>query len=401
MDGRKMTMMRHNVLRRTVCVAATAGVLVCAVMACDMNVREAGFLNNAGGPYYQEQFTLMLVAPEKTAEAITLTNGIGTICTEARDSNLETLLMVTNKLDETGRKELEAYGVDFTKLPVSMLLRGGETGLRQVFSVPGLLKAEDLRSIIQSPAKLDLRKLLLDNSNYCVVVILDCADKPANARARKAAEAAVAKHREKLPTQTIPIMTVDRTKPGEKYFLAELGLKDETQAPIALVVFGKGRLASSMLTGDDIKDEALANMFLFLNRNASDCTPDAVYVPGSTVDMIMPWTREMDAKMFDAIAKSGAVPDLIPGGGMGMPAPERATEAPAQEPAPAASIAGAGAAREKSAVKESSSSPKKVAPRVPADEGISPFVYLLPIIMVVVLVIAGFVWFSFAGRRER
>lgn len=394
-------MKRYNILRWTACAAATAGVFVCVVLACDMNVREAGFLNNAGGPYYQEQYTLMLVTPEKNAEAVALTNGIGTMCTEARDSNMETLLIVTNKLDEAGRKEMEAYGVDFNKLPVSMLLRGGETGLRQVFSVPGLIKVEDVVSIIQSPAKLDLRKLLLDNSNYCAVVILDCADKAANAKAKKAAEAAIAQHHEKLPTQKIPIMTVDRAKPAEKYFLSELGLKDETKAPIALVVFGKGRLVSSILTGDDIKDDVLANMFLFLNHNASDCTPDAVYVPGSTVDMIMPWTREMDAKMFDAIAKSGAVPDLMPGGGAGMPLPEQTPGAPVQEPDLSASAKGPGVTNGKAASARDSSVPKKAAAGGKIDEGISPFVYLLPIIIVVVLVIVGFAWVSFAGRRER
>ena len=82
------------------------------------------------------------------------------------------------------------------------------------------------------------------------------------------------------------------------------------QVSLCAVVFGKGRVAVPILRGAEITSEALNRMFAFLRANASDCTPDAVYLPGSIVDMIMPWNRRLDALINAAIAKSGAVPDL-------------------------------------------------------------------------------------------
>jgi hypothetical protein len=63
-------------------------------------------------------------------------------------------------------------------------------------------------------------------------------------------------------------------------------------------------------TGASIEREVLLGAFAFLHHNASDCNEDPVDVPGATRDLLCAWSPELSMRMVQAVAESGAVPDM-------------------------------------------------------------------------------------------
>jgi hypothetical protein len=179
-----------------------------------------------------------------------------------------------------------------------------------VFNLPHLLPTDDIRLLAQSPAKMKLHALLANNTNYCATLLIAGPAAEANARAEKAVREAIKACLPSLPGQNIPFVKVDPALPDERMFFKELGVVTGKE-PVCAVVFGKGRIVAPLLKGDDITAEQIGEMFTFLQTNASDCTPDAVYLPGSVMDMIFPWSDKLDKQVYEAIAKSGVVPDLV------------------------------------------------------------------------------------------
>jgi hypothetical protein len=305
--------MKNNITRPRVWLAHVlvllAGCLgVC--LACDLNVRETGFLNNAGGPYFPMQYKLVLVATNETPAIKELVARMQKL--EAGDlagCNLSVTVLAADKLSAKERELMKQDGIPADKLPLSCLLVQSQFERNVVFTENRLFTEEDVRALALSPAKLKLQGLLSENGNYCVFVLVAGADKKSAAQAEKEIDAAIKACSARLEKQKIKLLKIDRSAPAEKLFLRELGIEAGNET-VCAAVFGKGRVAVPILKGIEITTDRASEQFAFLQANASDCTPDAVYLPGSVIDMILPWTDKMDAKMYMDIAKSGVVPDL-------------------------------------------------------------------------------------------
>lgn len=280
-------------------------------IACDLNVRETGFLNNAGGPYFPVQYKLVMIADGETADFKQLAIATEKLMVKELDGcNLAVALFSADKISQNDRQSMKEDGINLEKLPVTFLFSQTTTGRSIIFTENRLFSAEDVLAMAASPAKMNLQGLLSDNNNYYVIVMLAGSDNKANVMAEKAINAGIKECAPRLAKQKIKLLKVDKTAKAEKAFLKELGVDPGTE-PACAVVFGKGRVVTPILKGADITAATMARMFAFLQANASDCTPDAVYLPGSVMDMIMPWTDKLDAKLYAAIAKSGVVPDLV------------------------------------------------------------------------------------------
>jgi hypothetical protein len=276
-----------------------------------MNVREAGFLNNAGGPYFPEQYKLVMIADRETPEVSQITNQIEKLVTGTlAGCNFSVALFVADKISETDRKLMAEDGINLGELPVSFLFTERGTGRFVVFKENRLFTEEDILMLTTSPARMSLQNLLSDNSNYNVVVMIQGTNKDANTKVENEIAAAIKECAPRLGKQEIKLLKVDKSDKAEKEFLRELGVEASAE-PVCAVVFGKGRIVVPLLKGNDITSATLINMLTFVQANASDCTPDAVYLPGSVIDMIMPWNEKLDARVYEAIAKSGVVADLM------------------------------------------------------------------------------------------
>jgi len=291
--------------------SALSPVLLAGIcLACDLNVRETGFLNNAGGPYYPMQYRLIMIAAAESPETRQLADALAKIeKAELQESNLGITLFTADKISARDRALMKEDGVDLEKIPQTFLFVQNQFERKILFTENRLFTVEDVRALAVSPAKKNLQGMLANNDHYCVAVLIAGSDKKATSQAEKAIQAGIKVCAPRLMKQKIAYLKVDKGDRDEKRFLQELELAAGTE-PACAMIFGKGRMVVPMLKGAEITSERIEEMFSFLQANASDCTPDAVYLPGSVVDMILPWSDKLDAKMYEAIAKSGVIPDL-------------------------------------------------------------------------------------------
>lgn len=379
--------------------AAVAACITTFIIACDMNVREAGYLNNMGGPYFPEQYALVIVSGEGKADPKGFEDKLGKVCgSNLAGMNFTAQMMDIKSLDEAVKKELTASGIDLSKLPVSILSRSKDTVLN-VQSIEGIQTAEDVKALIASPKRLELHALLTNNANYCVATLLASADRAANQKAAAQIAKAIEEYQPRIPNQKIPVFTVDRSAAAEKYFLAEYGVPADNKEPVCLVVFGKGRVVNSVRIGEQITSEQVGRNFEFLGANASDCVPGAVYLPGTVSDLIMPWSQQIDRQIFLAIAKSGVIPELAPAVAEleGTPAEGGGESAPAVVPAAGSNTVGASSSAATSEQPVKAVTPV-AAPAAPEGNPMLVKVVLGTVGLLAIVVIAS--WFIFLRRSS-
>lgn len=277
---------------------------------CTLNVREAGFLNNMGGPYYPVQYRLVMIAATENDKTKKLNEALAKLNKEELEgSNLSVVLFTADKIDPRDREYMKEDGIDLTKLPQTFIFSQANYDRNVIFTEQRLFSIDEIRSFLNSPAKKRLQKLLTDNNNYSVAMLITGNDKQANKQAEKVVKDGLNATKSMLPKQKVPFFEVSLTDPKEKNFLRELAVSTN-DVPAMAMVFGKGRIVMPILRRGDIDNDHIEYMLGFLLTNASDCIPDAVYLPGSVEDMIMPWNNKLDEAMYEAIAKSGVVPDL-------------------------------------------------------------------------------------------
>ena len=189
--------------------------------ACDVDVRENGFVTGQGMPYMLREYALYFldrkVSPEMKAHAERLQK----LCYEKMAvTNLVVDTAALDELSEDNIKELKSGGVDLSSLPVTVLISGSGTFM----TAPGLLGEAGVRALVVSPKKKKLKDLLADTGNYCVLVFVPSGEEKADAAAMARTKAALAAHRKEYPTQVMPVLRVDRDDPAEAFLLSELGV---------------------------------------------------------------------------------------------------------------------------------------------------------------------------------
>jgi len=203
-------------------VLAAAAALAAPGHACDMNVREAGFITQAGFPYAPRPYMLWYVCSKPTPEDRTYAERTEALCRE-RGLNLSVTLIDTSRLSAGMLKTLRDQGVSTDALPTSAVVRvGGEMGAFLI--QPGRLDENAIRALGMSPKKREMKKLLSRESNYCVLLFIPGGNAQADAAALGRLRAAAEAHTRAKPRQAMPILELDRANPAESFLLAELGV---------------------------------------------------------------------------------------------------------------------------------------------------------------------------------
>ncbi len=150
--------------------------------ACDMDVREAGFLTQAGQPYEPGRCQFWYVCRKPTSQDRAYVVALQKLCRDGH-VNLEPVLIDVSRLSPSMLKSLAQRKIDVAKLPVSALPDlVGERGT--YMKMPGKMPEARLRTLINSSLRTRLRDLLADSSNYCAIVFSPGPDVGESQRAR-------------------------------------------------------------------------------------------------------------------------------------------------------------------------------------------------------------------------
>lgn len=298
-------------MRRLALFASAAAVMVAAAAplarACDINVREAGYITNSGAPYGPRSYVIWFLCPKETPEAKAGAARVDRLVAgELSVCNLAGEVLGLEGLSAEERKDIEKRGIDPGKVPGCAVGRPGMDGAEILQVTSGTLDDAAVKALVLCPQKVALGKLLEDPGNYCVVLFSPGKDAKASEAALAVVKDTLKEHAAGQPNQKIPILTIDRSAPADAFFMAELGIKAENEAPYAGVIFGLGCLLQPTFTGAEITKEALASHLDFLNHNASDCGADPVFVREATVDLLMRWDPERVDKIAEELAKAAA-----------------------------------------------------------------------------------------------
>ncbi len=281
------------------------------VAACEMNVREAGFIDNRGGFYQPRPYVLCIFyrnnAKAMNAYADEMNHYISSRLAE---SNLSVEILPIDKLTPQDRDAVNELNIRLAALPRTVIARKTPWGLQALSAISGLPSREVIGSMICSRKKQKMKQLLCDNRNYCIMLYCPGGDDRQNQAALGKIRAVIAEHTGTCPEQKIPVMTLDRKDRDEEFFVRELGIEKGDPRPVVAVIFGKARLLLPVHRGDEINRKILFRQLAFLNHNASDCGPDAVDIPAATMDLLLQWEPALDGKILQAIAESGAIPGL-------------------------------------------------------------------------------------------
>ncbi len=304
-------MTRNRIL--TIAASLALAAAVTSAQACQYNVREAGFLAGNGVPYRPASCRLLYVCKLQNTKALKYIKELRTyIGKELKGTNVMPVLYALNKLPEKMVTQLkERYRLDPEKLPVTIVVRAFDPQSEVLFQTNGELPPEMIRSFALSPWKIELKRALLNTSNYCVAVFAPGADKEKSAAALETLKEAIAEHVKKKPKELVQVIELKWDVP-DPFFMGELGVGHPNDGPVAGFVFGKGCLLLPLLKKEKITKEEIHKLFSFLNHNAADCGPDAVFFRDKvTRDLLMQWEVAHNKRLVVAAMKAAglAVPE--------------------------------------------------------------------------------------------
>ena len=292
-----------------VLVLLGGGLSFCArSSACSYAVREAGFFQSRGTTHQPVPCRVTYICEKGLCKGREYMKRIRIFCTtELPGVNLVCAMIAVDRLKPGKIDELmKKYGTSRENLPVTVIDRVSEGEQQILLVMPGKITEEMIRSLVFSPTRLKLKQLLIDTTNYCVVVFIPSVDRKASTRVRNAVQEAVLGHMEKESRQRIPVLDVDWNAAPDPFFLTELGGNSLVTVAVATVIFGKGCQLLPVLKGEKITRQAVMDQFTFLDKNASDCTPDAVFFRDKvTKDLLMQWTPQND----ETIIREVKLPD--------------------------------------------------------------------------------------------
>lgn len=177
----------------------------------------------------------------------------------------------------------------------------------------GPLRGEDLRALIDSPARRELANRLLKGES-AVFVLLESGDKKADDQAAKLLQATLASMektlqlpiddgtgqlRSELPLRiAFTVLRVSRGNSAERHMVKLLlALGDaapETKGPIVFPVFGRGRVLAA-LSGSSLSASSLEEVGDFLCGNCT-CSVKG-QLPGGDLLMVADWEALIEGRM--------------------------------------------------------------------------------------------------------
>jgi hypothetical protein len=305
-------MTRSNMRRnRSVMIAAALALAAAAgspASACKYNVREAGFLAGNGVPYRPASCRILYISKLQNVKALRYIKLLRTyLGKELKGTNASPVLYSLNKMPEKMVTQLkERYKLDTEKLPETIVVRSFEPHIEELFRTNGQLPPEMIKSFALSPWKIELKRALLNTANYCVAVFVPGADEKESAKALETLKEAIAEHVKKKPKELVQVIELKWNVP-DPFFMGELGVGHPNEGPVVGFVFGKGCLLLPLLKKEKITKEAVHKLFWFLNHNAADCGPDAIFFRNEvTRDLLMQWEQSHDRRLvIDAMRAAG------------------------------------------------------------------------------------------------
>jgi hypothetical protein len=120
--------------------------------ACDMNVREAGFINNMGGPYYARPYMLWVFCAKKTEPIEQHVKDLSKYTYEEMEgTNLALDVVEIEKVKPEERKMLAESGVNLDSLPATVLAREAGYEFQILTSVNRMVSRDDIKGMLTSP----------------------------------------------------------------------------------------------------------------------------------------------------------------------------------------------------------------------------------------------------------
>ncbi|NOY60134.1 MAG: hypothetical protein GXO75_14560 [Calditrichaeota bacterium] len=272
-----------------------------AMMACDYNVRDAGFVDLGSAPYH----LFGLANKETDAQII---SGFSQIAGESlNESNIKFELVDIDK-----QKDHPVIGIidslQIKSFPSAVFV--SPDGQTMILALPNRslsfkkqLKAV-LQNILRSPKRDEIQKKII--SAFAVVLLIEGTDRNENARARSAIVSAnkkIALQMEMLPKAIAhPPVMVTLTRDmfrQEDVLLWSLGLHRENLVkPHVAIIYGRSRWVGPMFEGKQISAENLLSILYVIGQDC-ECGLDLSWVGGTMLPM--QWNQETEARLAKSL----------------------------------------------------------------------------------------------------
>jgi hypothetical protein len=301
---------------------AVAGILALAAAveagACPYSIRDAAFLPVAG-----PSFDLLFLAPESAVETADLDGWVRKAAaawlegTNVRARRVDAASAeATELLSRLGREGGESKSGRLAVLVAAgrePLVLGPEEG--KAFSSDLVVELVELA--VRSPLRARMKQELL--RAWCVAVLVEGADGEANARARKAVDAA---SRRIVGTTTelgrkisVPpaLFAVAAKSAEERDLLWSLGLRSAggsgaSRLPRLVVLAGRGQTRGPVLEGDGIAEDRVLEVFTMLGRSCA-CTTEGFWLHGTPIPLV--WSASDDDEAARLLGFDPRDPDVL------------------------------------------------------------------------------------------
>ncbi|MBC8243312.1 MAG: hypothetical protein H8E20_02860 [Verrucomicrobia bacterium] len=295
-------------MKRLLIVAACLAPL--AVLACRFNVRDVGFVDLGSQPYRLYLFVgdAMPTNERESLQSISTATFY--------DSNVKPQLL---PLGQARQGEARAFVPDdFTgEVPSAVLVSPDQKAtLRLPLAKPGasvLQTAWDaLEPVLDSPRRNAILEQVFER--YGVVLIVEGRDAAANRRARVMADAAVLATTEMLPglekeIQKPPVAAVISPGDfeGERAFLWSLGIREVSDAPQGVILYGRGRMIGPVLHGERLNTESITAILGTIGLNC-ECGLDRKWMQGAMVPL--KWDRDRKQQVAKQLGFNPESPEI-------------------------------------------------------------------------------------------
>lgn len=284
-------------------IAAVLGVFICAQtsQACRYNVRDVGFVNLIGDPYFLFVYVDKDTSDEKVAEFEK------SIAQAVLDTNLYgEILHIEKDKAHPAMELIEKHKI--TSYPAVVL--GTSEGRSRTIDIPEPEESFDkkltaaVEDIVTSPKRQEILKHVA--KSYGVVLLIEGKDKDENALARTAAENAVEmikSHMDFLPKpieQPPTLVVMEQAElAAEQMFLWSMELEAaKITSPHVIVLYGRMRRLGPALAGNDLTEDIVTNILSIIGADC-ECGLDRKWMEG----MMMPakWDTALQTQLVKSL----------------------------------------------------------------------------------------------------
>ena len=272
-----------------------------AMMACDYNVRDAGFVDLGSAPYH----LFGLANKETDAQIISGFSQIAGKSLTASNIKFE-LVNIDRQKDHPTIRIVDSLQIK--SFPSAVLV--SPDGQTMILALPNRslsfkkqLKAV-LQNILHSPKRDEIQKKII--SAFAVVLLIEGTDRNENARARSAIVSAnkkIALQMEMLPKAIAhPPVMVTLTRDmfrQEDVLLWSLGLHRENLVkPHVAIIYGRSRWVGPMFEGEQISAKNLLSILYVIGQDC-ECGLDLSWVGGTMLPM--QWNQKTEARLAKSL----------------------------------------------------------------------------------------------------